>query len=273
MEDDPRIDQVLLAFSVIQVAILLPTGFVMFFMTKFAQSIWPWELPSFNARFIGGFYLGAAVGAAVTGALGRWSLWRVVQAMTFTFTSIVFVVSFFHLDAFDFGRWGSWAWFALYFLIPAFTGWALVTRRQTPTGGRRPRPWLRALLFWHAVVVGAYGVAMLVAPVTMAAFWPWPVDRLHGHLYAAVFVAEAVGPILMSRRATPRELLGVGLTWLVVAALIMLSVPVTNAQKHSVDYGDAGTLLWFLGFGVLALIGVLMALSSRRQPEVTPSSA
>ncbi len=151
MEDDPRIDPVLLAFSAIQVAILLPTGFVLFFMTKFAQSIWPWELPSFNARFIGGFYLGAAV----TGALRRWSLWRDVQAMTFTFTAIVFVVSFFHLESFDFGRWGSWAWFVLYALIPAFTGWALLTRLRVSTGGTEPRPWMRALLFWHAVIVGA----------------------------------------------------------------------------------------------------------------------
>jgi hypothetical protein len=249
--------------SVAQTGILAATGSVMFFSTSFAQSIWPWVLTPFNARFIGGFYLGAAVGAAVTAAVGRWALWRAVHVMSVVFTSLVFVVSFFHLDRFDFHRWGAWAWFTLYGVLPVYTAAAWYACRRLPTGGRPLRPGVRAVLVAQALVIGGYGVGLLIAPVALATFWPWPVDHLHGQLYSAIFVTAAVGPLMMARRAHRQELVGLGVTWIVAASMIVLSVVVTGAQTHGVDYGAAGTWAWFAGFAFLGALGLVMLFAAR----------
>jgi len=260
---NPVVPLPLRLLSVAQTGILAATGSTMFFATGFAQSIWPWALTPFNARFIGGFYLGAAVGAAITSAVGRWAVWRAIHGMSVVFTSTVFVVSFFHLGRFSFDRWGAWAWFALYGLLPVYTAAAWYACRRLPTGGRPLQPGVRRVLVAQALLIGAYGVALLIAPVALAKFWPWPVDRLHGQLYAAIFVTAAVGPLMAARRAHRQELIGMGITWIVAATMIVLSVVVTDAQTHSVDYGAAGTWLWFAGFAFLGAMGTVMLVAAR----------
>ncbi len=261
--ENPPVPVPLRLLSAAQTAILAATGATMFFDTGFAQSIWPWTLTPFNARFIGGFYLGAAVGAAVTTVVGRWALWRVVHGMSVVFTGMVLVVSLFHLDRFSFDRWGAWAWFVLYGVLPLSTGAAWYVCRRLPTGGRPLPAGVQRVLVAQALVLGTYGVALVAAPVALAKFWPWPVDRLHGQLYAAIFVTAAVGPLMMARRAHPLELVGAGVTWIVAAALIILSVVVTNAGIGGVEYGSVGTWVWFAGFAFLAAMGALMVGAAR----------
>ncbi|MDP9340899.1 MAG: hypothetical protein M3Q23_02075 [Actinomycetota bacterium] len=268
--ENPPVPVPLRLISAAQTAILAATGATMFFDTGFAQSIWPWTLTPFNARFIGGFYLGAAVGAAVTTVVGRWALWRVIHGMSVVFTAMVLVVSLFHLDRFSFDRWGAWAWFALYGLLPLSTAVAWYRCGGLPTGGRPLRRGVQRVLVAQALVLGAYGVALVIAPVALAKFWPWPVDRLHGQLYAAVFVTAAVGPLMMARRAHRQELLGAGITWIAAGGLIILSVVVTDAGTHTVDYGSVGTWVWFAGFAFLAAMGILMMGAARGAVVTVP---
>jgi hypothetical protein len=265
-EENPPVPLPLRVLSAAQTAILAATGATMFFDTGFAQSIWPWTLTPFNARFIGGFYLGAAVGAAITTAIGRWALWRVIHGMSVVFTGMVFLVSLFHLDRFFFHRWGAWAWFVLYGLLSLYTAVAWYVYRRLPTGGRPLAPALGRVLVAQALTLGLYGVALVIAPVALARFWPWPVDRLHGQLYAAIFVTAAVGPLSVARRAHPQELMGAGITWIVAAAMIVLSVVVTDAGRTPWTSGR-----WGPGSGSPASPssrpwGVLMVAAARTGP-------
>lgn len=263
-ELNPRVRSDLRLFMLVEIFILAPTGTALFFATEFAQSIWPWELTPFNARFIGGFYLAAALAAALVLILGRWAPARILTTLAFLFTGLVLLVSIGHVDRFDFGRPLTWLWFMLYGLIPAYTGYALwVHRRFRADGYPVPRA-LRLALIVPGAVMGAYGIGLLIAPVVLTAFWPWPVDPFHGRLYAAIPLVPALTALLLGRRAAPADLAGMGATLIAASVWILLGLLVTDASTDSVPWGTVGTLVWVGGFVYIAVVGLAMVSVSRR---------
>lgn len=263
-EANPRIRLDLRVFMLIEIGILAPTGAGMFFAIERTQEVWPWELTPFNSRFIGGFYLAAALAAAIVLVHGRWAPARVLTALAFVFTGLVLIVSILHADRFDSDRPLTWVWFALYGLLPFYTGYALWThRRLRAEGGRAPR-WLLAAMAILAVLMGGYGLGLLVAPVTLTGFWPWPVDAFHGRLYAAVPLTPAIAAFLLFRHAPPADLFGTGVTLFAASAWIILGVVATDASTDSVDWGSAGPWIWLVAFAYVALLGAAMVAASRR---------
>ena len=261
---NPRVRPDLRAFMLAEIIILAPTGAAMFFATTFARSIWPWELTPFNARFIGGFYLAAAIAAAIVFVVGRWAPARVLTALAFIFTGLVLVVSIIHVGRFDFARPLTWLWFLLYALIPIYTGYALWVHRRFRADGEPLSGTLRLGLVIPGILLGAYGVGLLIAPVALAQFWPWPVDAFHGRLYAAVPMVPALTALLLVRRAPPGDLAGMGATLVVASAWIVLGFLMTAALTDSVPWGAVGTWVWLGGFVYIAVVGLTMIAESRR---------
>ena len=248
----------------VEIGILVPTGLGMFFAVERTQAVWPWELTPFNSRFIGGFYLASAIAAAMVLAQGRWAPARVLTSLAFAFTAIVLVVSIVHANRFDFDRPLTSAWFALYILLPLYTGYALwAHRRLRATGGPAPR-WFAIVMVVSGVLMGAYGIGLLIAPVTLTEFWPWPVDAFHGRLYAAVPMAPALAALLLLRHAPQADLVGTGVTLLAASAWIILGLVVTDASTDSVDWGSLETWIWVGAFVFVAFLGVAMVAAARR---------
>jgi hypothetical protein len=117
------------------------------------------------------------------------------------------------------------------------------------------------------VLLGGYGLALLVAPETSTSFWPWPVDAFHGRIYAATFLAPAAGALVGLRRSGRLEDVAVGsaLAMLGVAATFgtLLTHALVPAEKK-IDFGAGGTWAFFL-LNLLALAaGLALVGLSRR---------
>jgi hypothetical protein len=262
-ENNPRIRVDLRVFMLIEIGILAPTGAGMFFAVDRTQTVWPWELTPFNSRFIGGFYLAATLAAAIVLIHDRWAPARVLTALAFMFTGLVLLVSIIHADRFFSDRPLTWAWFALYTLLPLYTGYALWTHRHLRTAGEPAPVWLRVAMGISAALAGAYGLGLLVAPVTLTKFWPWPVDAFHGRLYAAVPMALALAALLLIKHSTRADLFGTGATLFAAGAWIILGVVLTDASTNSVDWGSVESLAWVGAFAWVALLGLAMIVTSR----------
>src|SRR4051812_30934596 len=98
---NPPISSVLRLITIL-VALILIIGATLFFLPDMTAPRWPWALSPFTARFLGAVYLGELIGAALFVVIPRWAPGRITVAEAVSFTAVVTVVSFLHLDQFDF---------------------------------------------------------------------------------------------------------------------------------------------------------------------------
>ena len=112
----------------------------------------------------------------------------------------------------------------------------------------------------EGVVLSALGVALLVAPGTMAEVWPWPVTSLLAQIYSAPLLAYGIGCVLLSRVRTWREarieVAGIGLF-----ALLALVGSVIHRGLFSV--GDPAAWAWFALLAVVTAGALAMILPLR----------
>lgn len=109
------------------------------------------------------------IAAVMQTAYARWSPTRIVTPMIFIFTFIIILLSLVHLDQFDFQRPEVWIWFALYIVIPINAGVHIYLYRQIPPADTTsPSAFGKTLLLVQGVILGVYGVALLIIPTTAA---------------------------------------------------------------------------------------------------------
>jgi len=119
---------------------------------------------------------------------------------------------------------------------------------------------LTTLFAGEAVVLGASGIALLVAPDTMVDAWPWALTPLLARVYAAFFLAFAVGAALAAyerRVAAVRPFL--------IGSVVLVAGTLTASLAHlsSFDHGP-GRWLWFVSHVVaIALLAAGIVSLSR----------
>jgi hypothetical protein len=190
------------------------------------------------------------------------------------FTAIVLVISLLYAERFDFTRWGTWLWFALYIILPlnaAYHWWR--ARRWPPAAAVPVAAWWRPVLWGLAAVAGLYGLALLLIPEAATGFWPWRIDPFHGRLYSAAFVSVATMAALAARSATKVELLTAGLSFAASGGLTLLSLLTVDARQQTVNWGAAGTWLWLLAFAGLLGVGLETARQGWVRPEAPRPAA
>lgn len=255
----------LLRFTLQAVAIALVVGGSLFLVPRLARSIWPWPLAPFTMRFLGAVYLAELVGVVLLLIGPRWGTARPLLPMAAAFIAPVIIVSFLHLDRFDFQKWSAWAWFILYIVpLVVFAYHLPFYRRLLPAADTTPTPapW-RYYLLAQGIALGLYGLGLFLAPTTFSAFWPWKVDAFHGQMYGAIFISGAVGSFILSRAAAPMEFAAVGIPQFALGILAILGLVIVNLPQRSVNWSLPGTWLWVAGFAVLALAGFGMARHAR----------
>lgn len=176
--------------------------------------VWPWALAPYNLRFLGALYTAALVAAVLQSWYGGWAPARIVTTMIFVFTLVVTVLSFVHLDRFDPVRLEGWIWFVLYVGVCVNAGMHLLRYRRLPAVAPAPSSAARAALLAQAVVLGAYGLALLVATDAAARLWPWKIDAFHAQLYSVTFLTPAAGVHALRRSAARIDWSTLGLTQL-----------------------------------------------------------
>ncbi len=244
---------------------------VLFFVPSAAHGRWPWDLAPFNARFLGAVYVASFAALLSLVLVGRWAPARLVAPMIFTFTAIVLVVSLAYLDRFRWGRPATAGWFFLYVTVPASAAYYLwLVRGRAPADPWRPPPALRWALLGAAGAAGAYGVGLLLAPGTLSAFWPWPLDGFHGRLYSAIFVTIAVGIVIVARAGALIELATLSVTLLAFGGFAVAGLLVVNADVHKVDWSSGGTWAWIVIFAAVVACGAAGALCALARASSPP---
>lgn len=242
------------------VLVLLTGGIGLFFgVPEFARDRWPWQLTPFNMRFLGAIYLAELMGAGMLLIVSRWSPARLSLTLAFLFTFLITVISLLHTDRFDFDRRGPWLWLILYGGSALLTGVFLWRHRHLPFADAAALPaWIRTYLRAEGLIIGLYGVFLLLTPGPATDFWPWPIDDFHGRLYSTIFISGGLGAWMLSNITTRAEWLTMGLTQVVFGGFTILGLILVDVDTNRVDWSAAGTWLWLALFVWLAATGAGM---------------
>jgi hypothetical protein len=264
-DDNPTLTPLLRLLTLIEVIVLAGAGGLLFFAPETAQAQWPWTIAPFNTRFMGAIYLGALTAVLIMLWVARWAPARPVLVTIFIFTTIVLAVSALYAARFDFQRWGTWAWFALYIILPLNAAYHLYRYRSLPPASAAPVPraW-RVVLLIASAALYIYGLGLLAAPAFFSGFWPWAIDDFHARIYSATFIAGASGLLVVSRLAARVEFETAALAQVTFCLFAILGVLVVDASVRRVDWSQAGGWLW-IGALALGLIGGLGMLWRSRQ--------
>ena len=218
--------------------------------------IWAWITPPFNARYVGVIYLAALVPLVILAVSGRWSPGRLVLWEIFVFTAAIMVVMLAYAGRFEWARVATWVFWPLYLFLPVNSAVFLWRLRDWRVPG--PLIHLRGPLIALAVVLGGYGLALLMIPDTATGFWPWPVDAFHARIYAATYLTPAVGAWVVRDGATQAELRTLG------ATLITFGIAATIAVPSSAS---------FLAVNLAPLLAGLALLSAARASAPAATTA
>ena len=261
---NPRISPLLLGVTWIEVAVLLVAGGGLLIALPWVVGVWPWPLSPFNLRFLGALYTAALLAAFLQCWFGRWAPSRTVTMMIFVFTLVVTACSFVHWQRFDPSKVEVWVWFVLYVGVCVNAGAHLAWYRRVAPAGGPPESRTRTALLAQALVLGGYGVALLVVPEEAARLWPWKLDRFHAQLYSVTFLTPAAGALTLVRSAARVDWLTLGATQLAWGLLPIVALLLVDVRLHRVDW-QAWTVWAWLGLFVLtAAMGAWMLVQAAR---------
>jgi len=266
LEVNPKISLLLRLVTFVEVVVLAIAGFGLFFAPDLISPLWPWKLLPFNARFLGAVYAASCLAAIMQTVYARWSPARLVTPMILVFTALIITLSGVYLSLFDFRRWEVWVWFGLYLLIPINAAYHLWLYRNLPPVDATPLPpFARNLLLVEAVVLGLYGLALLIIPLTATMIWSWSIDTFHAQLYSVTFLTPAIGAYVLTKGASKLEWQTLGLAQIVLGLFPILGVIIVDASVHKVVWSAVGTWVWFALFAAMLLGGLWMMGEARKK--------
>lgn len=264
LNDNPEITTLLLLVTAFESAVLFVAGLGLLVAPGVLGPMWPWSLAPFNTLLLGAIYTSSLVATTTVVYVKRWAPTRVVLPMILMFTTVVLIVCLFYLDRFDFQRWVTWLWFLLYLIIPANAVYHLwLYRNLKPFNpSPLPAPW-RTVLLIPTMLLGLYGLGLLIAPNQFSSFWPWPIDDFHGRVYSVLYLTPATGAVLLFGAAASIELLAMGLTQVVGAGIAIGGLVLVDHQVDKIKWSAIGTWLWIGSFAILFLTGAGLIWQSR----------
>jgi hypothetical protein len=224
----------------------------------------PLSTTPLNVRFAAAFYLAGALGLILSAMSHRAVDARIFVVGFIIVTTLLLFSTLYYWD--DFTVNGTpWAWLLSYILEPLI-GWFVIIHLGLTSAAEPGQHRWSPVFGVQAGVFGVVGVALLVAPTTVAHHWPWALTGVLGRVYAAIFLAYAVGALLAAgerRAAAVRPFAASSLAFLGFALLASLI-------HHDRLASGLPTVAWFLalGVGVVALTAVVLD-ESRRPAPVT----
>lgn len=258
--------------------LVLLAGIALFvFSTRTADWFaWTIDVP-LTAAVLGSAYLASAVVEATSARAHAWVEARVAVPGVFVFTALTLVVTLVHLDRFHLQpdiaphtRAIALAWIAIYAVVPVAMA-VLWARQQRLAGADPPRSRPLPVLLRVAVALSAagllgYGAALLIAPATAGALWPWELTPLTGRAVGAWLVGlgvTAAQVVLERDAARARPVAAGGVTLAALTGVSLLRFP------DAVDWSATAT--WVLVGALAAWAGislVILLLAGPAHPRV-----
>ncbi len=245
-------------------ALVFLAGVQLFVFPLRTEEHFAWTIGSpMTAVFLGASYW-SAVGLELSAArAARWAEARIAIPAVFVFTTITLVVTVVHLDSFHLDddlpldtRLVTWAWIAVYAVVPVLMVVALLAQRRhgvaVPPPSGLPGV-VRATLVVLAAVLLALGVALLVAPSWADGALPWAQTPLTARAIGAWLVGLGVASAHARLLDDKPSLRPLGLTGVVFGVLQALALA---RHGDELDRGAGHTV------GYVALLVVVTAVSA-----------
>jgi len=274
-DSSPTVPPFLRLVLAVECSVVFAAGVLLFFLPGLAAQLWPWTIPPFNSRFVGAVYLAAYLPLILFWFVPRWSPGRLTLWMILTFTTMVLVVMIIHWDVFAWERPSTFLVFwPLYVFLPFNSVFFLYRSHGAGVANGYNGPAsLQIVLRIFALLGGAYGLGLLIAPETLTSFWPWQVDAFHGRMYAAAFGTPAVAAWIMNfRRQYAVEYLSLGVNLVVGGILPVLGTLWTNLSvpvERQINFSATGTWIFFLLFLVTGILGIGLITSAVQLSKTT----
>lgn len=251
---NPAISQSVRVLALI-VFVFLCFGSTLLVAPWIAVPRWAWTIPPFNARFLGAIYFSEGVAVLILLLCNRWSPARVGLLAAAAFTTVVSVATLFHVDQFVSTR-RMVLWFVLYVgyvalpIIALCIYWRLprVPPLLVPAGWR----WLFAALGGLMIV---YAIGLFLFPATASAFWPWPIDAMHGRIYSGVFLGPGVALCMIARDGAREEYWITGSFAAAFGLSALVGLVAADMATHRVNWSALGTWVWIGYFAIYTALG------------------
>ena len=225
-------------------------------------------LTPLNARFIAALYLGGGVTILLAALARRAVDARVALFAFFVITVLVLAMTFAYWSRFTTDG-VPWLWMTTYVVDPIVVPIAVLSLGLLhPADPGRHR--LTGLFVAEAVVFGACGAALALAPAGVLDAWPWTLTQLLARVYSAFFLAFATGAALAARERRPdavRPFLAGSL------ALLVFTLAASLIHLARFDQGPV-RWLWFTihVLGIAAFGYALVTVPRRPAAAVRPAT-
>ena len=175
----------------------LAIGIPLVLLTTETATYFAWTIePPMTAGFLGANYWASALLALLAARETLWANGRVSISVALAFAPLTTLATLLHLDQFHLDTFFGWFWVVAYTIYPIQLAIFLRKQLKAP-GGDPPRDhpmpmWVRGVLGVHAMLLIPLGLALFVAPGTVADLWPWPIPPLSAQVIAAWLLAFGV---------------------------------------------------------------------------------
>jgi hypothetical protein len=183
-------------FLLIDAALVTIIGSTLYLLSRQTATFFAWTIDvPLTAAFMGAAYWASCPLELLAARQRWWSHARIAVPSVFLFSTITLIVTLLHLDRFNFGapawytRAGTWTWLLVYIAVPVLLGLFWLLQLRLP-GGDPPRELLlpgvaRAAFIVLAVLLVVVGLGLLLAPLSVAPWWPWTLTALTGRAVGA----------------------------------------------------------------------------------------
>jgi hypothetical protein len=205
--------------------------------------------PPITAAFLGAAYWAAVPVEVIAARQSTWAGARVAVPSIWLFTTLTLVVTLVHFDKFHFSspvlsaQGAAWFWLAIYAGVPVAMLVLGLLQIRVPGGdpphGPAPPAWMRIAVLVQGAGMLAFGVGLLLAPLTVGTVWPWTLTALTGRAIGAWLVGLGFAAVHATRendftRIKPLEGGYVAFAALQLVALARYSGDVNNWSSPAV---------------------------------------
>jgi hypothetical protein len=266
------------ALLLVAAGLVLLAGIPLFVFPLRTQEWFAWTVASpMTAVFLGASYWASAVLEVGGATAPTWSRARIAVPAVAVFTVLTLVASLLHLPLFHLGaehavasRAVAWGWLAVYVVVPVLMIGLLVRQRRRARGTAQVRSaplpgWVRLLLVVLAVLLGAGGAALWLAPAA-AGWWGWELTPLTARAVGAWLLGLSVAAVhaLVEDDVVRVRPLG----WTSVAFVVLHAVAIAR-YGDQIRWASPGAVGYVLLLACLLLLGVWAS----RAPVAAPARA
>ncbi len=221
-----------------------------------------------NARFVGSLYLGGGIVILCAALVRRSADTRIALYSLFVITALVLAMTLAYWTKFTVAGVPK-LWMLTYVIDPIVVPVSIVALgliRPAQPGWHRLTP----LFMAEAVVLGGAGIALLLARGGVLTAWPWTLTRLLARVYAAFFLAFAVGALVAAYERRPAAVRPFLIGSL---ALLVFSLATSLLHLERFHHGPARWLWFTLHVLGLALFSFGLARLARARERVPLATA